>query len=54
MKPPKLTEAQWQTLLDFVEVSEEFAGSDPEMPSHKETESRFDRLLEEAKKVMHH
>lgn len=50
----KLTPKEWQTLTDFVEVAEEFASSDVDMPSHKDTSERFDKLLEEAKKVLHH
>lgn len=43
---------QYDRLKEFVNVSEEFAGSDPEMPGHKNTEARFDKLLDEAKKIL--
>ena len=38
-----------RVLQNFVQVAEDFAGSDPAMPSHQETASEFERLLEEAK-----
>lgn len=32
-------------LKELASASEEFATSDPDMPSHKDTEKRFDRAL---------
>jgi hypothetical protein len=41
-----------KVLRDFVQAAEDFAGSDPDMPSHGDTVKEFDRLLGEAKSLV--
>lgn len=43
---------EYKLLRDFTNEAEAMAGSDPEMPSHADTEARFDELLIEAKRIL--
>lgn len=40
------------TLKEFTQAAEDFAGSNPDMGSHKETCDRFDKLLDAAKDLL--
>jgi len=39
-------------LQELADAAEDFAGSEPDMPSHAATEARFDAALEKARSVL--
>lgn len=44
--------ALWSALQRLADASEAFAGSDPDMASHRDTEIGFDEALEHARSVL--
>lgn len=41
-----------KALQELADAAEDFAGSEPDMPSHADAEKRFDAALEDARQVL--